>query len=149
MVNATFNPAAVEHDDETLLLVTVEDLRGFSHLTIARSKDGRSDWSIDEKPFLLPDPDIGEEQWGIEDPRIVWLEDRDEYAITYVSHSAGGPTVSLAMTKDFESVEKQGALLPPEHRDAALFPQRIGDRYALIHSPVVRGEGHAMDIILT
>ena len=98
LVNATFNPGAVEHDDETLLLVRVEDMRGFSHLTIARSKDGRSDWVIDEEPFLQADPDIEEEQWGIEDPRIVWLEDRDEYAITYVSHSAGGPTVSLAKT---------------------------------------------------
>lgn len=142
VVNATFNPGAVEHDDETLLLVRVEDMRGFSHLTIARSKDGRSDWVIDEEPFLQPDPDIEEEQWGIEDPRIVWMEDREEYAITYVSFSAGGPTVSLATTKDFQSVERRGALLPPEAKDAALFPRMIDNRYVLIHRPIVRGQAH-------
>ncbi len=142
LVNATFNPGAVEHDDETLLLVRVEDMRGFSHLTIARSKDGRSDWSIDEEPFLQPDPDIGEEQMGIEDPRIVWMEDREEYAITYVSFSSGGPTVSLATTKDFESVEKRGILLPPEHKDAALFPRMIDGRYVMLHRPVVRDQAH-------
>lgn len=139
-VNAVFNPGAAEHDGETLLLVRVEDRRGFSHLSVARSKDGRRDWVIDEKPLLQPDPDIGEEQWGLEDPRIVWMEDRKEYAITYVSFFAGRPTISLAVTEDFQSVEKKGVLLPPDHKDAALFPKKIGNRYALLHRPVIRGE---------
>ena len=32
-VNAVMNPAAIKLNHETLLLVRVEDLRGFSHLT--------------------------------------------------------------------------------------------------------------------
>ena len=33
--NAVFNPAAAKLNNETLLLVRVEDMRGFSHLTVA------------------------------------------------------------------------------------------------------------------
>jgi len=140
--NAVFNPAAVRVADETLLLVRVEDMRGFSHLTVARSRDGRTGWSIDERPTLEPDPAYYEEKWGIEDPRIVWLDEHEQYAITYVSFSKGGPVVSLAMTEDFRTFTRMGALLPPEDKDASLFPRRIGGRYVLIHRPIIRGEAH-------
>jgi beta-1,4-mannooligosaccharide/beta-1,4-mannosyl-N-acetylglucosamine phosphorylase len=142
LANATFNPGAIKHNGETLLLVRVENMCGFSHLTIARSKDGKTNWQIDEKPFLAPDPNLEEEQWGLEDPRIVWLEERQEYAITYVCFSKDGPTVSLALTKDFQTVERQGKMLPPEDKDASLFPRKINDRYVLIHRPIIRGEAH-------
>ena len=140
--NAVFNPAAVEMGGETLLLVRVEDMCGFSHLTLARSRDGKTNWQIDPKPTLKPDPAHHEEKWGIEDPRIVWLEEEREYAITYVSHSRGGPVVSLAMTPDFQNFTRLGALLPPEDKDASLLPRRIKGRYVLIHRPIIRGEAH-------
>ena len=142
LANATFNPGVIEHEGETLLLVRVEDMRGFSHLTIARSKDGKTNWQIDEQPLLKPDLDVEEEQWGLEDPRIVYLEDRQQYAITYVSFSKGGPTVSLALSNDFKTVERQGAMLPPEDKDASLLPRKINGRYVLIHRPIIRGEAH-------
>jgi predicted GH43/DUF377 family glycosyl hydrolase len=140
--NAVFNPGATEIDGETLLLVRVEDLRGFSHLTAARSKDGKTEWRIADKPTLQPNSNSQEEQWGLEDPRIVFLEERGEYAVTYVSFSRGGPLVSLATTKDFLTFTRHGALLPPEDKDASLFPRRFGGRFALIHRPIIRGEAH-------
>lgn len=140
--NATFNPGAIEHNGEVLLLVRVEDMRGFSHLTLAKSKDGKTGWQIDEKPVLKPDPARNEERWGVEDPRIVWLEERQEYAISYVSFSKDGPVVSLALTKDFKTFDCRGAMLPPEDKDASLFPRLINDRYVLIHRPIIRGEAH-------
>ncbi len=141
-VNAVFNPGAIEHEGETLLLVRVEDLRGFSHLTLARSRDGRTNWRIEPQPTLEPDPRYKEECWGIEDPRIVWLADHKQYAITYVSFSRGGPLISLALTRDFRHFERIGPLLPPEDKDASLFPRRIRDRYVLLHRPIIRGEAH-------
>ncbi|HHY48080.1 MAG TPA: glycosidase [Firmicutes bacterium] len=140
--NAVFNPGATKFDGGTLLLVRVEDMRGFSHLTIARSKDGKTSWQIEPEPTLLPDTGYQEEQWGLEDPRIVWLEDRAEYAITYTSFSRGGPLVSLMTTTDFVEFTRFGPLLPPEDKDAALFPCRFNNRYALIHRPIIRGEAH-------
>lgn len=141
-VNAVFNPGAINLNGETLLLVRVEDMRGFSHFTIAKSVDGKTNWKISPKPSLTANENSMEEKWGIEDPRIVWLLDHKEYAITYVSFSRGGPLISLVLTKDFKSFDRFGALVPPEDKDASLFPRRIKDEYVLIHRPIIRGEAH-------
>ncbi|MHC4457466.1 MAG: glycoside hydrolase family 130 protein [Planctomycetota bacterium] len=140
--NAVFNPAAVKLNIETLLLIRVEDMRGFSHLTVARSTDGFTNWEIDSVPTLEADPNSREEKWGLEDPRIVWLEEQKQFAITYISFSEGGPVVSLAITKNFKTFARLGALLPPEDKDACLLPYRFRGRFALIHRPIVRGEAH-------
>ncbi len=141
-INSVFNPAAVRIDGQVLLLNRVEELRGFSHLTCARSKDGLTNWVIDDKPTMKADQSTKEEKWGLEDPRIVWLEEQKQYAITYVSFSEGGPIVSLAITKNFRAFARLGGLLPPEDKDACLFPRRFNGRFALIHRPIVRGEAH-------
>jgi len=140
--NAVFNPAAAKLNTETLLLVRVEDMRGFSHLTVACSDDGFTNWKIDSKPTLEADQSSREERWGLEDPRIVWLEEQKQFAITYVSFSEGGPVVSLAITKNFKTFARLGSLLPPEDKDACLLPRRFRGRFALIHRPIVRGEAH-------
>ncbi|MHC4705109.1 MAG: glycoside hydrolase family 130 protein, partial [Planctomycetota bacterium] len=140
--NAVFNPAAAKLNTETLLLIRVEDMRGFSHLTVARSADGFTNWQIDQTPTLVADPNSREEKWGLEDARIVWLEEQKQFAVTYVSFSEGGPVVSLAITKNFKTFARLGALLPPEDKDACLFPRRFNGRFALIHRPIVRGEAH-------
>jgi predicted GH43/DUF377 family glycosyl hydrolase len=141
-VNAVFNPGAAKLNTETLLLIRVEDMRGFSHLTVARSADGFTNWQIDSKPTLKADESASEERWGLEDPRIVWLEEQKQFAVTYVSFSEGGPVVSLAITKNFKTFARLGTLLPPEDKDACLFPRRFDGRFALIHRPIVRGEAH-------
>lgn len=135
--NAVFNPGAVDFEGETILLNRVEDFNGFSHFTVARSKNGKSDWKIDLQPTLIPEPDsFPEEIWGIEDARIVKLEELEEYGIVYTSYSSGGPLVSLILTKDFRTFRRQGVITPPEDKDASLFPKRFGDRWALIHRPL-------------
>ncbi|MFQ6116736.1 MAG: glycosidase [Candidatus Bipolaricaulia bacterium] len=139
LVNAVFNPGAAEFDGETLLLVRVEDMRGFSHLTVARSRDGRTGWRVEPRPTLEPDKNAHEERWGLEDPRIVRLEEHGGYAITYVSFSSSGPLVSLMLTEDFKEFTRIGPLVPPEDKDASLFPRRFKGRYALIHRPIIRG----------
>lgn len=140
--NAVMNPAAVKLNTETLLLVRVEDMRGFSHLTVARSADGFTNWQIDPGPTLEADQSSREERWGLEDPRIIWLEEQKQFAVTYTSFSEGGPVVSLAITKNFKTFARLGALLPPEDKDACLFPRRFRGRFALIHRPIVRGQAH-------
>lgn len=136
--NSVFNAGATRlPNGETLLLVRVEDRRGISHLTAARSHDGITNWRIDPEPTLLPDPqNYPEEVWGIEDPRITWVEELGRYIIAYTSYSTSGPLVSLALTRDFREFERLGAVMPPEDKDAALFPRRFNGRWALIHRPV-------------
>src|SRR5438128_9574041 len=100
--NTVFNPAVAQVDGETVLLMRVEDLRGISHLTVARSKDGVTNWQIDSQPSFEPNPEQHpEEVWGIEDPRVTWLPERGEWGIAYTSFSRRGPLVSMAVTPDF------------------------------------------------
>jgi len=140
-VNVVFNPGAtLLADGTTLLLCRVEDCRGSSHLCAARSRNGINGWEVDPEPSLLPDPESHpEEAWGIEDPRITYLPEIGQYAVTYTSYSPTGPGVSLALTRDFRDFGRLGQIMPPENKDAALFPRRIGGHWALIHRPVIGG----------
>jgi predicted GH43/DUF377 family glycosyl hydrolase len=137
-VNSVFNAGAIRlPSGSTLLLCRVEECSGRSHLCAARSDDGVSDWRIDEVPTLLPDEENHpEEMWGIEDPRIVYLEELEQYAVTYTGYARRGPMVCLALTADFRSFERLGAIMLPENKDAALLPRRIDGRWAMIHRPV-------------
>ena len=138
-VNAVFNPGVVRHGNDTVLLVRVEDRSGLSHLGVARSTDGFTDWHIDTEPSFAADESRFEETWGIEDPRITPCE--DEYMIVYTGFSRGGPLVCLASTRDFRTFERRGVLMVPEDKDAALFPCRFNGRWGLLHRPVSAGSG--------
>jgi beta-1,4-mannooligosaccharide/beta-1,4-mannosyl-N-acetylglucosamine phosphorylase len=142
--NSVFNPGAGRVGEDTLLLIRVEDLRGISHLLAARSRDGVTGWKFDAAPLIEPEPDLHpEEIWGCEDPRLTWLPELEEWAIAYTAYSRRGPLVSLALSRDFTEVRKRGPVMPPEDKDAALFPRRIGDRWAMIHRPSpLRGFAH-------
>ena len=136
-VNSVFNPGATMVNGRYLLLARVEDRRGFSHLCAARSADGLTDWEIDRQPTLAPWPErYPEETWGIEDPRITWIEDLGLWVVAYTAYSEAGPLVSLATTEDFVNFQRLGPVIPPEDKDAALFPVKFGGRYAMLHRPV-------------
>ena len=139
-VNTVFNPGATRlRDGTTLLLCRVEDRRGVSHLCAARSENGLDGWVIDDKPTLAPGTgNCPEEVWGIEDPRIVWLEELGRYAVTYTAFSPAGPAVSMALTEDFRTFERLGMVMPPEDKDAALLPRRFDGHWLMIHRPPTR-----------
>lgn len=135
--HTVFNAGATRlADGTTLLLCRVEDRRGHSHLCAARSANGIDGWIIDAKPTLAPDPDNHpEELWGIEDPRITFIEELGKYAVAYTAFSRGGPGVALALTADFRSFERLGLVMQPDDKDACLLPRRIHGDFALIHRP--------------
>jgi predicted GH43/DUF377 family glycosyl hydrolase len=143
-VNSVFNPGAtLLPDGTTLLLCRVEDRRGHSHLCVARSANGVDNWRIDPQPTLLAEPErFPEELWGIEDPRITYVQELARYAVVYTAYTRDGPGVSLALTEDFHDFERYGVVMPPEDKDAALLPRRIGGQWALIHRPVSAPRAH-------
>lgn len=143
-VHSVFNPGAtLLPDGTTLLLCRVEDHRGHSHLSVARSVNGFDGWQIDSQPTMLADSEhYPEEIWGIEDPRITYIPELKKYAIVYTAYSCVGPGVALALTEDFRSFERYGMIMSPEDKDAALFPYRIGVCWALIHRPVSTPSAH-------
>jgi beta-1,2-mannobiose phosphorylase / 1,2-beta-oligomannan phosphorylase len=142
-VNGVFNPAAAEVAGETVLLARVEDRRGISHLTVARSANGIDGWKVDDKPLLEPDEDTASEQWGFEDARVVWIDELKRWVITCTAYGPAGPAVFLATTEDFITVERYGIVRQPEDKNAALLPHRIDGRWALLHRPKTQfGGGH-------
>ena len=143
-INSVFNAGVTRlADGDTLLLCRVEDRRGLSHLCAARSANGIDGWRIDPEPTLMAKPhEFPEEIWGIEDPRITYVPELEQYAIAYTSFARGGPGVSLALTKDFRSFERFGVIMQPEDKDAALLPRRIGGFWAMIHRPVTTLGAH-------
>jgi beta-1,2-mannobiose phosphorylase / 1,2-beta-oligomannan phosphorylase len=142
-VNSVFNPGAAVVDGETVLLCRVEDRRGISHLTVARSHDGVSGWRIEPEPLLAGDPNDNTVRWGVEDPRITRIDEMDGWLVSYTATGPAGPCVALAVTQDFRSVERIGVVMPPEDKDAALLARHIGGQFVLIHRPVSRLSGRA------
>ena len=148
-VNAVFNPAAATCDGGTVLLARVEDRRGISHLTVARSANGVDGWTIAPEPLLAPADGIDSEQWGFEDARVVWLEELGHWAITCTAYGPAGPAVFLAMTEDFDSVDRRGLVRHPEDKNAALLPHRIDGRWVLLHRPKTGFGGARGEIVLS
>ena len=106
-VNAEMNAGAAVVDGSTVLLCRVEDRRGISHLTVARSANGVSNWVVEQEPLLEPAPGLDYESWGVEDARLTWVDELGRWVIAFTSFGPGGPGLSLATTRDFASVERR------------------------------------------
>lgn len=123
---------AVEPEDPRVVLVKAERrlrLTSVSHLRVYRCPGGRE--VAEEVGRFVPGAEW--EQYGVEDPRIVSMEGR--FYFTYVAVSEHGAGTALASTEDFVTFERHGIIFPPENKDVALFPERIGGDYVALHRP--------------
>jgi predicted GH43/DUF377 family glycosyl hydrolase len=111
-------------------------LTSISHLRIARSKDGIR-FEVEPAPALSPA--AAYESFGIEDPRITFLD--GIYWINYTAVSPYGISTALASTRDFRTFDRHGIIFPPPNRDVTIFPEKIGGRYAALHRPMPAGLG--------
>ena len=134
-VNAVMNAGAAQVNGEIVLLCRVEDRRGFSHLTCARSRDGASNWVVDDAPALAFDGSHAEEEWGLEDPRITYVAELERWIITYTAFGPGGPGISLAETADFRTFRRRGMIMVPEDKNGVILPRRIDGHWILFHRP--------------
>ncbi|MFZ4506096.1 MAG: glycosidase [Fimbriimonas sp.] len=143
-IHTVFNPGAtLLKDGTTLLLCRAEDRRGISHLCAARSPNGIDNWTIDRQPTFAPDPmNFPEELWGIEDSRITYVPEVDEFLMAYTAFGKSGPGVAIASTTDFVHFERFGLVMHADDKDAALFPRRFNGEYALIHRPTTEMGAH-------
>ena len=111
-------------------------MTSFSHLRIARSKDG-SHFTVDEKPCILPSGQC--ERWGMEDPRVVQIE--DAYYVTYTACSPRGSCTAMIKTNDFRKFERMGIIFMPQNKDVTIFPEKINGRYYALNRPVPKTFG--------
>jgi beta-1,4-mannooligosaccharide/beta-1,4-mannosyl-N-acetylglucosamine phosphorylase len=133
--NTVFNAAACRYMDSYILLLRIEDLRGHSHLTIARSKDGYN-FRINLRPWIRPSHDPHYriyEQWGVEDPRITPID--GTYYICYTAYGPYGVRVGLGYTEDFKTFHRITLATEVDNKDAVLFPEKIKGNYVMINRP--------------
>jgi len=143
----TFNTGAVVIENKVYFLYRAVGRDYISRFGYANSKDG---FHLDER---LNDPVYehkvthpsfysyisGGSLGGVEDPRIVRIEDT-----VYVTYTVcdGGLSVALASIKVEDFLHKRwnqlrGRIISPRgetHKNWALFPEKIGGKYALLHS---------------
>jgi predicted GH43/DUF377 family glycosyl hydrolase/predicted dehydrogenase len=158
------NPAAVLHDGVTYLFYRAVDTEpaNYSRILIATCALG-ADGAIHTTrlPQAALEPDAPYERWadgqggGVEDPRVTLIEGTYYMAYTAYGTVAGvtAPRIALARSTDLFHWERLGlvtfAPLPESagpaalvnladvpNKDAILFPERIGGRYALLHRPM-------------
>ncbi len=135
---AVFNPGALYEDGKVHLVYRAMSEDDTSVLGYAASSDG---FTFDErldKPIYMPRRDF--EKKGCEDPRLTKLDDT-----LYMCYTAfdGKSEPRIALTSiaisDFLAKRWEWArpvLISPlgvGDKDAAIFPRKIGDKYAVLH----------------
>lgn len=134
-VATVHNAGVVKHDGRYVMLFRSHLENGRSILGLADSDDGFR-FVPRPEPFMTAFTGgvFGEyEAFGVEDPRIVCIE--DEYLITYSAYSQHGVRIGLAKTRDFHSVERVALITQADLRNVIIFPQKFGERYVRLDRP--------------
>ena len=140
----TFNPgAAVDRaSGRVVLLVRVfEEETRRSCLALALSSDGLAIDEIWDRPAVAREAPY--EAWGVEDPRITYLEDEGRYAITYTGYSPAGPRVCLITTDDLlapDRYRRHGPRIAGDNKNCVILPARVRGHYVILHRPMPRIE---------
>jgi predicted GH43/DUF377 family glycosyl hydrolase len=129
------NAGVAKHNGRTFMIFRSHRHNGRSILGLAESDDGFH-FTVRPEPFMIPassGPFAVYEEYGLEDPRICFLEDR--FLITYSAYSRYGVRIGLAETKDFRSVERIALITQADYRNVVLFPRKFGGLYARLDRP--------------
>ncbi len=133
---AALNPGATTQGDQVALLVRAEYANGYSDILVARSDNGVDGWQVEPEPLLRHGlEDMRYEKWGCEDARVVWVEQKRKYYITYTAVSPAGTAVGLAESDDLREARRVGLIFSPNNKDAAIFPELIDGRFVALHRP--------------
>jgi predicted GH43/DUF377 family glycosyl hydrolase len=131
--HSVFNAAAVLKNGKVHLFYRACDRpnheRYVSSIGLATSDDGFRFQRGPGPAYAGRDPS---ETRGVEDPRITLLEGK--YRMLYTAWDGRHPRVALAESRDLLCWTRYGILLPHlDNKDSALFSEKIGGRYCLIH----------------
>lgn len=136
-----FNPAVIYHNGLWHMWYRAQGLDWISRIGYAVSADGRT-WNRLRQPVL--EPQDTSDARGVEDPRVIWLDDR--FVMTYTAygstfsgegeptHAGGGILPMVAVSANGIVWDKLGPLVRGEdNKDHVLFPRKINGRYAALH----------------
>ena len=129
----TFNPGAIKHNGEYIMIMDTTGLDDIHRLWIARSKDGYN-FTPDPQPMKMPPVDPFHPEMNTYDPRITKIG--DEYIIIYASDlEQNDARLGILRTKDFENFERVCTGSELGNRNGALFPEKFNDLYFRLDRP--------------
>jgi predicted GH43/DUF377 family glycosyl hydrolase len=136
---AVFNPAVLYDGNKVHMLYRAigEYEQYISRFGYACSTDG---FSFERKNEIALEPTEEYEKYGIEDPRLVTIDNR--VYLTYVvlsDYVSKGPICStaLATTDDFHYYKRIGIITSEgsDNKDVVFFPEKINQKYLSLHRP--------------
>ena len=135
---AVFNAGAVLHNGRVHLIYRATDItsngsqgRYINSLGYAVSEDGVH---FERRATPVLTNDVPQEARGPEDPRITRMDGRFYMLYTgYGGRFDGDYRICLASSSDLLNWQRHGVMLDEPNKDAALFPRKIGGRYAMLH----------------
>lgn len=128
-----FNPGAIRHNGEYLIMADAATLAQPVVFWLARSRDGVH-FTPDPEPLKWPSPHPDHPEDCVYDPRITRID--DEYVIVYASSSeTAGVRVGIVKTRDFETFERVSIASEQGNRNGVLFPEKINGLYARLDRP--------------
>jgi beta-1,4-mannooligosaccharide/beta-1,4-mannosyl-N-acetylglucosamine phosphorylase len=138
-----YNSAVIPFQGGFVGVFRTEYKDGMPHLHFGRSADGIA-WRFEpeEIQFTCADPEVKRQEYGY-DPRLTRID--DTYYVTWCN-GYHGPTIGLARTRDFRTFEQLENSFLPYNRNGALFPRKIGGRYAMLSRPSDTGHTPFGDI---
>ena len=136
---AVFNPAILYDGNKVHMLYRAigEYEQYISRIGYAYSNDGISFERNSEIAFGLTE---GYEKYGIEDPRLVTIDNQIYFSYVVPSDYVAKGTVAstaLATTNDFHNYKRTGIITSEgsDNKDVVLFPEKINQKYVYLHRP--------------
>src|SRR6056297_652423 len=134
-VATVHNAGVVKFKNKYIMIFRAHKHNGRSILGKAESDDGFT-FKVAHQPFMVPAAEgifKEYEEYGVEDPRIVFLE--GEFLITYSAYSRHGVRIGLAKTKDFISVQRFSFITEADYRNVVIFPEKFNGLYVRLDRP--------------
>ena len=107
--DGVLNPAVIRQGDNVHIFYRAVKNGNFSSIGYCKLDGPLTIIERWEKPFMVPEFDY--ESQGVEDPRIVKIDDL--YYMTYTAYDGINARGALAISKDLKHFKKQGLIVPP------------------------------------
>lgn len=103
-----FNPACIKTGNTVHMFYRAMSMDDISSIGYCQIKDNKKITKRLDKPILFPEYEY--EKRGVEDPRIVFIEDK--YYMTYTAFDGKNVLIAYATSKDLVDFRKQGVISP-------------------------------------
>ena len=123
-VHAVFNPGATLLPDGTTLLLAESKIAPVTPICARPARRMASTLDHRPEPTFGPDPITPGRDWGIEDPRITFVEELGDSRSLHGVRQ-GRPRRLAGPDRGLSQFERFGLVMQPDDKDAALLPRRL------------------------